>query len=164
MPNAGACPGEGIQQSKASPGPVTDPEGLVRVVIHPLHAEADGSLKSSAISMDELRGGGASVVRRNFLTHQQMEDFCNSLITGKASRKICGALSAPAGELRAIKDSKGVQVFCIVDDGDPPSIPAHALILWSGASPEPPRKFRGMLVERLGRLRSIDSLYANSAA
>ena len=114
---------EKLSASKHSPGPVRDGEELVRVVISPIHMDAESGELTLAFLSDVKNKGGSS----DRLAHCSIDQAIarcaaiqadkNASIPPDRQRAIQGVARFNAGRLRLLRTSSGIQAFGIYDTG-----------------------------------------------
>jgi hypothetical protein len=112
---------ERLSASKHSPGPVADGEELARVVISPIHIDAESGEITPAFLSDVKDKGGSS----DRLAHCSIDDAIarsaaiqagkNAAAPPDRQRVVQGVARFNAQRLRAMRTSSGVQPFGIYD-------------------------------------------------
>lgn len=120
--------------SPYSPGLVDHGETIVRMVCVPMHVHLKRlEIKTSFFS--HMATVGASVQRQDCAKDAELATCVTDLIAGGDNRVWLGAVSATAGEIRALQPHDGKQSFCVLDAGLQRN-PAHAEIHSSWRIPE----------------------------
>lgn len=122
------CHCESISHSAL--GPVTDGELLVRAIIAPEHIDEKGCPKPSAFQSVDLMERGLSVLRADKADTAEIDRQADALRKGDQSKWVHCMMIGVAGEVRALRDSKGRKAFCIIDD-EMDNQPMHATIMRS---------------------------------
>lgn len=153
-----ACPEEREPQSGAESGIVRDEERLSRLTYRPEHVtyrtDASGvhaELTPAAVPVADFlkpERRGASVLRIDGLTVGEVSrlrrQFGSRTGNGDAEFFVTGAES-----VRAVVDTDGNRVFCVIDDATP-EIDQHALIRFDRKEPLPnritARRYRDQLI------------------
>ena len=114
---------EKLTASKHSPGPVVDHEQLARIVISPIHIDAEsGELKPAFLSDVKDKGGSS-----DRLAHGSVEEAIarsaaiqagkNAAAPPERQRSIQGVARFNVDRVRSLNTSSGVQAFGIFDTG-----------------------------------------------
>ena len=116
---------ERLSASKHSPGPVSDDEELARVVVSPIHIDAESGEITLAFLSDVKNKGGSS----DRLAHCSVDDSVarsaaiqagkNAAAAPGRQRKVQGVARFDAKSLRLLNTSSGTQAFGIYDTGLP---------------------------------------------
>lgn len=120
---------EALSASCHSPGPVTDEEALLRLVISPIHLDVvNKTIRPSLLS--DVKDKGGSVHRLKHITReaaigagQAWQDQKNA--TGATQRTVHGTVTLPADDVRRLKVGTGHRAFCVFDTAKPDD-PSHA--------------------------------------
>lgn len=122
---------ERLQASKHSPGPVRDEEELARVVISPIHIDAESGHITPAFVSDVKNKGGSSdrlafCREADSLSRSaEIQARKNLEAPPDRQRSIQGVTRFSAKRLRALNTKGGTQAFGVFDTGKSDN-PAHA--------------------------------------
>lgn len=152
---------ESTSQSQHSPGPVKDPEELLRVLFYPEHVK-DGCVLQTAIPLKDLRERGFSVDRRAFAIRSVIEQRISRQMATENMREERqeNAISKfRCGAVRELLNEDGSRA-CIVIDTAEPENPAHASIysieaLGDGGL----RKIRNLILPLLQYRFTLDEIF-----
>lgn len=109
-----ACEAEPFSQH--SPSLVDHGETIVRMVCVPMHVHLKRlEIKTSFFS--HMATVGASVQRLDCARDDELATCVTDLIAGGDNRVWLGAVSATAGDIRALQPHDGKQSFCVLDAG-----------------------------------------------
>jgi hypothetical protein len=138
---------EKLQASRYSPGPVTDEEELARVVISPIHIDAESGNITPAFVSDVKNKGGSSdrlafCSAENSLSRSaEIQARKNLEAPPDRQRAIQGVVRFSAKRLRALNTKGGIQAFGVFDTGKSDN-PAHADVCQLTASETEARSAR----------------------
>jgi len=139
-----------------SPGPVKNPELLLRVLYQPEHVK-NGEAIVTAIPLDDLRAKGWSVDRKKYIKTELLKERITAQIQRNPGiREVSFASQLLCNDIRKIFDDvNGEREFLIVDEIDEKELPinkAHAAI-YSVENPKNGvlRKLRSKLIEELNK-------------
>lgn len=144
------------QVSHSPYGPVFDEESLVRVIVAPQHINPKtGEPTPAAFKKEELRDGGLSLLRLQYLDRSELERQSTLLLKGDSRRSVPGVLVGNAARVRELLDEVGDRAFCVVDDAQPDQ-PMHASIVRSGNQSDPEiKRLRGFLMDIFSPLVAV---------
>jgi hypothetical protein len=122
---------EALSASPHSPGPVSNPEHLIRLVVNPIHVDtSDGSIKPSLIS--DVKDKGASTQRLAHITEEEAINAGRAHTTAKNTsapdnqqRRICGTVKLSVQEVRDLVVASKTRAFGVYDTALPTN-PSHA--------------------------------------
>lgn len=134
------CQCEKEQQSNGHEwGPVDNSETILLVGIDPRDC-VDGELLSTTISHNKLKKANQSVVRKDFSSHSEiMREVFESAKQKEPKSVIEYGFCAVAADIREIKESEGIKIFCVIDSAimnESKRFPSHASLLYADAVKE----------------------------
>lgn len=148
------CECEGESQSEHdSPGPVADPEWLLRLCYTPHHLHEDGRLKESALSKQDLirrdpsapEARGCSVYRRDYMRMPNVQSTAERQMEKLPDGQQPRVYALLTADVRALR-YEGGRSFCVVDRALPDD-PSHAEF-W-GVRPGRGKAMLGLLRKQL---------------
>jgi hypothetical protein len=156
------CPGEQVQQSEHSPGLIADDEDLAKIIYHRDQVDLEtGELKPGAFRMDDLETRGLSLVRLRHMTVDELQHRGDEFAARHAENHLEGVGVATARQVRSLRDGKGRQALCVLDDGEE-DFPAHARVIRSSDQDRPTlKKLRGALIDLFSPVRLISEAMAD---
>jgi hypothetical protein len=134
-----ACKCADVSVSEFSPGPIANPELLVRLLLAPQHMSKKRTPKAAALSDAETHG--MSLFRDEHATDQHIITRAELLVyRARASNPkagVFGVLRMVSGQVREYRHQQDtLQSYCIYDTGLPEN-PSHAEIFQRAANADP---------------------------